>query len=403
MGVLLPGAPPAGSRTMFLFSFHWHEEFGLCRRQGHASCCRAGACVCNRRCSCCAAAAAAGAHVAPAAGAAPPAHLESFSLLCHVIRCRRRTSGRTTPKTTMGWRPARRSCCGEPSEGGGGGGGDLRAGVGCTTAVLRHRERTRRRPHHLTPPPPQLLLAASGHPPTACAPRPFPASPGCLQVCVPNHVHRVQQGRLWAGDGGAGALTGAARPPHGCMRGRPLRRHFAFHERVRAHLLGRHHAGVLSAGAGVAAAATAVVAGTALPTSAVSPRAARSSRSTQATYDADFTFKKPPKGVLNWVGQPVPGQEPPRFEARLYDVLFRSQNLAAAVGAEARLGLLSCMRMHVCVQHLVPQPEPCSGCAQGLCLGRRGSSPLQPAVPARTLTVCIAVRLSRCRTTGWKI
>lgn len=279
----------------------------------------------------------------------------------------------------------------------------MRAGVGCTTAVLRHRERTRRRPHHLTPPPPQLLLAASGHPPTACAPRPFPASPGCLQVCVPNHVHRVQQGRLWAGDGGAGALTGAARPPHGCMRGRPLRRHFAFHERVRAHLLGRHHAGVLSAGAGVAAAATAVVAGTALPTSAVSPRAARSSRSTQATYDADFTFKKPPKGVLNWVGQPVPGQEPPRFEARLYDVLFRSQNLAAAVGAEARLGLLSCMRMHVCVQHLVPQPEPCSGCAQGLCLGRRGSSPLQPAVPARTLTVCIAVRLSRCRTTGWKI
>lgn len=32
---------------------------------------------------------------------------------------------------------------------------------------------------------------------------------------------------------------------------------------------------------------------------------------------------KPPKGVLNWVGQPAPGQSPPTFEARLYDVLFK--------------------------------------------------------------------------------
>ena len=65
------------------------------------------------------------------------------------------------------------------------------------------------------------------------------------------------------------------------------------------------------------------------------------------------------------MGQPVPGQEPPRFEARLYDVLFRSQNLAAAVGAEARLGLLSCMRMHVCVQ----QPCSAAGTLQRLCAG----------------------------------
>ena len=27
---------------------------------------------------------------------------------------------------------------------------------------------------------------------------------------------------------------------------------------------------------------------------------------------------KPPKGVLNWVGQPAPGKEPPTAEARLY-------------------------------------------------------------------------------------
>ena len=31
------------------------------------------------------------------------------------------------------------------------------------------------------------------------------------------------------------------------------------------------------------------------------------------------------QGVLHWVGQPRPGQEPPRFEARLYDRLFSTQ------------------------------------------------------------------------------
>lgn len=30
------------------------------------------------------------------------------------------------------------------------------------------------------------------------------------------------------------------------------------------------------------------------------------------------------QGVLNWVGQPAPGQLPTTFEARLYDVLFKS-------------------------------------------------------------------------------
>lgn len=32
-----------------------------------------------------------------------------------------------------------------------------------------------------------------------------------------------------------------------------------------------------------------------------------------------------PQGVLSWVGRPGPGIEPVRFEARLYDTLFRSQ------------------------------------------------------------------------------
>ena len=47
----------------------------------------------------------------------------------------------------------------------------------------------------------------------------------------------------------------------------------------------------------------------------------------QAEYDPDFKGKKPPKGVLNWVGQPAPGREPPTFEARLYDNLFKSATL----------------------------------------------------------------------------
>lgn len=31
------------------------------------------------------------------------------------------------------------------------------------------------------------------------------------------------------------------------------------------------------------------------------------------------------QGVLNWVGQWAPGQEPATFEARLYDVLFNGE------------------------------------------------------------------------------
>ena len=58
----------------------------------------------------------------------------------------------------------------------------------------------------------------------------------------------------------------------------------------------------------------------------------------QATYEPDLTAKKPPKGVLNWVGQPAPGRTPPTFEARLYDVLFKSQNPSSQVGDCAGLG-----------------------------------------------------------------
>lgn len=48
-----------------------------------------------------------------------------------------------------------------------------------------------------------------------------------------------------------------------------------------------------------------------------------------ATYDPDFAGKKPPKGVLNWVGQPAPGKHPSSFEARLYGTLFKSANVTA--------------------------------------------------------------------------
>ena len=36
------------------------------------------------------------------------------------------------------------------------------------------------------------------------------------------------------------------------------------------------------------------------------------------------------QGVLNWVSQWAPGREPETFEARLYDVLFRSEDPADA-------------------------------------------------------------------------
>jgi hypothetical protein len=35
-------------------------------------------------------------------------------------------------------------------------------------------------------------------------------------------------------------------------------------------------------------------------------------------YDAEYAAGKTPKGVLNWIAQPKPGQEPARAEARLY-------------------------------------------------------------------------------------
>lgn len=44
-------------------------------------------------------------------------------------------------------------------------------------------------------------------------------------------------------------------------------------------------------------------------------------------YDPQFhsSGKKPPKGVLNWVGQPRPGEEPVKIEARLYNLLFTTE------------------------------------------------------------------------------
>lgn len=48
----------------------------------------------------------------------------------------------------------------------------------------------------------------------------------------------------------------------------------------------------------------------------------------QAEFHPLVAGEKPPKGVLSWVGQPAPGQDPPAFEARLYDVLFRTASVA---------------------------------------------------------------------------
>lgn len=45
----------------------------------------------------------------------------------------------------------------------------------------------------------------------------------------------------------------------------------------------------------------------------------------EATVDRSADNKKPPKGVLNWVAEPRPGQTPLTFEARLYEMLFKSE------------------------------------------------------------------------------
>lgn len=44
--------------------------------------------------------------------------------------------------------------------------------------------------------------------------------------------------------------------------------------------------------------------------------------------------EKPPKGVVHWVAQPKPGVAPPKLEARLYDVLFASEDPSALAGDE---------------------------------------------------------------------
>lgn len=63
-------------------------------------------------------------------------------------------------------------------------------------------------------------------------------------------------------------------------------------------------------------------------------------------YQADFSGQKPPKGVLNWVGQPSPGATPPTFEARLFDTLFKSASLAddwlADLNPESRVVVKGC-------------------------------------------------------------
>ncbi|KAI8472695.1 MAG: tRNA synthetases class I, catalytic domain-containing protein [Monoraphidium minutum] len=50
----------------------------------------------------------------------------------------------------------------------------------------------------------------------------------------------------------------------------------------------------------------------------------------ELTAEADLGYagsgRKPPKGVLNWVGQPAPGREPEKAEIRLYECLFNSES-----------------------------------------------------------------------------
>jgi len=49
----------------------------------------------------------------------------------------------------------------------------------------------------------------------------------------------------------------------------------------------------------------------------------------ESAEEAAAAGGKPPKGVIHWVAEPAPGVKPPALEARLYDVLFRSEDPAS--------------------------------------------------------------------------
>uniref|UniRef100_A0A7S0R5T3 glutamine--tRNA ligase n=2 Tax=Chlamydomonas leiostraca TaxID=1034604 RepID=A0A7S0R5T3_9CHLO len=71
---------------------------------------------------------------------------------------------------------------------------------------------------------------------------------------------------------------------------------------------------------------------------------------TEVAVEADLApTGKPPKGVLNWVAQPKPGQEPLRFEARIYDYLFRSEDPNAVDDWLADINQASLEKLSGCV------------------------------------------------------
>ncbi len=85
------------------------------------------------------------------------------------------------------------------------------------------------------------------------------------------------------------------------------------------------------------------------------------------------------------VGQPKPGQEPPTFEARLYDVLFKGQNPAALVS------WLCAIRQKVWAVKL----GSVSSCVGSPLFAASGSTAI--AIPSAKLSSCLP-----CRTTGWE-
>jgi len=80
--------------------------------------------------------------------------------------------------------------------------------------------------------------------------------------------------------------------------------------------------------------------------------------------------------VLNWVGQWAPGREPEAFEARLYDVLFRSEEPG---DAEDWLGDLNAGNLEVVTDALATP-----GLAKAA-VGDRCNATADAAVPRRML------------------
>ena len=106
----------------------------------------------------------------------------------------------------------------------------------------------------------------------------------------------------------------------------------------------------------------------------------------QAEADLAPAGKKPPKGILNWVAQPTPGQEPERAEVReegrksclLLAALMMHNQYAECGFLSTLIAAIPCWRRLYFTRH--PPPHSCYTSRHGYtttCSGARTRAPLR--------------------------